>query len=879
MVCTETILGKIVEKIVETVFQSVGRHVGFLLHYKQNMKNLEDEVNINLQEQRTNVEGKINEANHRGEAIDNDVSVWLKNADETRQGVDKFMDDKAVKENMLCFNFSFPNFISRYSLSKEAEKEVVRVKHLTEKGGNIGIVSHPREAPPEVVFRSSGNYECFHSRDKVFKDIVKALKDPEVNMIVVYGTGGVGKTTMVTKVAEQVKKDETFDEVVIAVVSQDANVIKIQEQLAERLNLTLSEKTEVGRASRLWNRLDNGKKNLIILDDVWQELDLNKIGVPITDGNKSCKVVLTSRKQDVYMNMDVKDFRIEILSEGESWALFKKKVGNYVNAHHELHEIAWAVCKECQGLPVAINAIGAALKNKDMYAWEDALDKLKNSMIKDIEGIDRSVYASLKWSYDRLDSEDAKSCFLLCCLFPEDAEIQIVDLVRYYMAGTTFHGDQKPDSLERAFYRVRTVVGTLISCCLLLDKNYDEDVVKMHDVVRDVAISIAKSEKSFLVKHGIKDWPEKATYEHCSVISLRSHDMLEFPDELVCPELHTLWLDSTIHEFQHQVPDRFFSGTKNLIVVDLNRVTMSPSLPASLAKLAKLQMLCLNECKLGDITILKDLKDHLEILSLRCSDIEVLPPEVGELTRLRVLDMNDCERLKVIPKGVISKLFRLEELCMPSWFSQWEGTRAGTGRDISCVSLDELMSLTRLTNLYVCIQDPALLPKDFTFENLVRFNILVGGIGNFYSKDSTGFLKLENIHLANALEGLLGKPKWCWQRNGLYPSKSFNRLTHLRVTDCRLKYLFSPSLARGLVGLKKLEIERCMDMEGVIGNEGEEDEDIIPISFSRLNELSLASLPNLKSFYPKKEKTATSSESCSAHDAQMVLFTDKVMLY
>ncbi|KAG5551741.1 hypothetical protein RHGRI_009977 [Rhododendron griersonianum] len=603
-------------------------------------------------------------------------------------------------------------------------------------------------------------------------------------------------------------------------------------------------------------------------------------GIPIVDENKSCKVVLTSRNRDVWKNMDVhEDFKIDILSEQESWALFKKKVGNYVDAHDELREIAWAICKECQGLPVTIIALGVALKGKDMDAWQDALDKLKNSMLKDIEGINPKVYASLKWSYDRLDSEDAKSCFLLCCLFPEDARIPIDDLVRYYMAGRTFHRDQKPDSFERALYRVRTVIGTLLSCCLLLDETYSEDVVKMHDVVRDVAISIAKGEKLFLIKHGVKDWPEKANYEHCLVISLRPHNMREFPDELVCPALHTLRLGCTGDKSRLQVPDRFFSRTENLTVLDLNGVTMSPLLPASLAKLAKLQMLCLDGCELGDIAILKDLKDHLEILSLRRSNIEVLPPEVGELTRLRLLDMQDCNLLRMISKGVISKLFCLEELFLP-WGSSrlWEGTRAETGRNISGVALDELRELTRLTTLScVRIRDPTLLPKGFTFENLVRFNISVGEKASCsYDKDSTGILKLENIHLANTLEGLLGKPQWCRQRNGLYPSKSFNHLTYLSVKDCRnLKYLFSPSSARGLVRLKKLEIERCIDMEGVIGNEGEKDEDSM-ITLSLLNDLKLEGLPNLISFYPKKEKTAaTSSESFSAH-AQTVLFTDKV---
>ncbi|XP_058211582.1 uncharacterized protein LOC131323754 [Rhododendron vialii] len=122
--CSPTIiLEKIVEKIVETVFQSVRRHVGFILYYKQNLENLKDEVN-NLQKQRSSVKREVDEANYRGEAINNNVSDWLKYVDETKQGVEKFMKDETVKENM-CVNFSCPNFISRYRLSKEAEKKVV----------------------------------------------------------------------------------------------------------------------------------------------------------------------------------------------------------------------------------------------------------------------------------------------------------------------------------------------------------------------------------------------------------------------------------------------------------------------------------------------------------------------------------------------------------------------------------------------------------------------------------------------------------------------------------------------------------------------------------------------------------------------------------
>ncbi|KAH7842841.1 hypothetical protein Vadar_009699 [Vaccinium darrowii] len=760
------VVDKIVEYFVGKVCQSVGRHVGFLFHYKRNVKNLKDEKN-NLQQQRSNVQEKVDQAEHHGEAIDNKVSDWLQEADKASQGVDTFMDVKAVKENMHCFNFSCPDYISHYRLSKQAEKKAVSIKQLAEKGVEIGIVSHPREDPPELEIPSSVDYEDFHSRQKVFKGIAEALKDSNVNMIGVYGTGGV-----VSPPSLQVPKMEF----------QSKKKCKAEKEKDE-------EEEEEER-----------------------------------EGNGTC---------------------------------------------HSLRDIAWAVCKECQGLSVAIYALGAALKNaNDMHAWKDALHKLKNSKIKDIEGIDPKVYASLKWSYDRLQSEDAKSCFLLCCLFAEDAEISIDDLVRHYMAGRTSGRSQILDTLEQALDRVSTVVHTLKSCCLLLDVRH-KHVVKMHDVVRDVAISIAEDEKSFLVKHGVRYWPEKDSYKHCSVISLMPQEMGEFPNELVCLNLHTLRLDcSANNKLPLQVPDMFFSGTENLLALDLNGVPMLP-LPASLAKLAKLHMLCLNKCKLGDIAILKDLKDHLEILSLRGSDIEVLPEEVGELTLLRLLDMTNCDSLEMIQRGVISKLVLLEELYMPMTFNQWEGT--SVEREISNVSLDELMSLIHLTTLHICIKDPALLPKWFTFENLARFIIVVGTTSHGWSFG--GILRLRNFHIENALEFLLGNPKRKRSigGNGFYPSTSFNHLSRLSVINCRLKSLFSPSCARLLVQLESLVIRRCSIMEVVIGTEGENDEDIV---FRRLKILHLEYLENLISFYPKKLNTTTSSGSSSTH-AQMALFNDK----
>ncbi|CAL5321575.1 unnamed protein product [Camellia sinensis] len=880
-----SIVGAVAGRIVEPVIQLVVLHVGFVFQYKKKQKKLEVEIK-NLEEQRKQIEEKVDEAITRGEEVDEPVSNWL---EEVEERVQKIKEDNTIDENMQCFKFSCPDYISRYRMSKDAENKMEEVKNLTQ-SGNFSTVAHPKPFAQELQFpSSSANYSNFESRELVFNNIMVALQDSNVKMIGVYGTGGVGKTTIVEEIGKQVKNG-LFNEVVVAVVSQDAYVSNIQGQLADRLNLELKGETEVGKANQLWNRLNNGKKNLIILDDMWQELDLKTIGIPITDGNNCCKVVITSRIRGVLEKMHVNSYvPMQVLLEKEAWALFKTKVGNSVDSA-ELRDIANAVCKECGGLPVAILAVGAALKNKKKYVWEDVLDQFKDSMLKNIAGIDPKVYASLKLSYDRLESSDAKSCFLLCCFFPEDTNISIEVLARHCIARSLL--GQNTNTLRRASRRILTVVDILKDACLLLEGKA-ENFVKMHDVIRDVALSIAKDDgKEILVKHGDKKWPEKDTCESSSAISLRFDNTPELPDDLVCPQLQTLtMLLKWDMKPLLNVPDRFFSGMEKLTILELNRIRMLP--PLSLANLVNLRMLWLDYCVLGDIAILKDLNNNLEILSLRGSNIEVLPSEIGQLTRLRLLDLGNCKKLTEIPEGVISNLSRLEELYILDDFGYREKR--------SKVNLDELGKLTQLTTLQIHIPNVMLLPKDFCFENLIRFKISMGmGMGfcgtgyRTYSKSCklagvslmdkfiVLLLRAEELHLEK-IEGLQevlhdrGGEGSLMERHGLNPSGFFNNLIQLTIQDCRLKNLFPLSCARGFPRLQRLEIFDCEMMEAIVGIEEEKDEDELSsqvINFSQLKYLHLENLPKLISFYPIVEKMSTSEGNSSTQP--QFLFNEKV---
>ncbi|XP_059658701.1 disease resistance protein At4g27190-like [Cornus florida] len=269
--------------------------------------------------------------------------------------------------------------------------------------------------------------------------------------------------------------------------------------------------------------------------------------------------------------------------------------------------VAEAVCKECACLPLAILVVGGALKDKRKHIWEDALEQLRKSMAKNIEGMQAKLYSRIELSYKYLELIDAKSIFLLCCLFGEVAEISINDLVSYGFGLRLLEG---VDTMKTTRDRAHVIVDTLKKYSLLLEGR-NESFVKMHDVIRDVTISISsKEEVMYLVKVGVEKWPEEDEGKRCRGISLRFNKDFVLPVDSECPELRTLMLECV--GGLSEVPSSFLEGMKKLEVLHLRGMCIS-TVPIS--SLQNLWMLRLYNCKLVTMAFLKELQ-KLEILSI-----------------------------------------------------------------------------------------------------------------------------------------------------------------------------------------------------------------------------------------------------------------------
>ncbi|XP_057991817.1 probable disease resistance protein At4g27220 isoform X3 [Hevea brasiliensis] len=911
----DTILA-IVPMIVEYTFVPVKRHLSYAFNCRSKVEKLKNQVE-NLKNQRDGLKPHVDEATRRGDEIYANVRNWLTSVDEAiGEADDLVVDEEQARER--CFLGLIPNLKKRYKLSKKVEKKAQTVAELREKCKFDLDRIACRPSLWQIVPPSVYNNEVLHSRISILEKVMNALRDPAFNMIGVYGLGGVGKTTLAKEVRRKAIEDKLFDVVLMVTVSETPELRKIQGTIADMLGLELKEETEEGRACRLRQRLLKEKKILVILDDIWEQLEPEKLGIPFGNDHKGCKIFLTSRREDI-LSRDMgtqESFELRVLSEAEAWSLFVTVVGDVTN--QDLRSIASEVAKKCAGLPVLIVTVAGALKNRDLNEWNVALKELSKV---DNEGIQSKVYATLKLSYNHLANEELKSFFLLCAQIAQ-SDIQIRDLLLYSMGLDLLRGK---DTVADARNKVYKLVRDLKASCLLLDGDRNGSL-KMHDVVRDTALDIAsKSQHSFTFRDVVetKEWPNR-DFRSCSRIALPSCEIHELPERLECPKLELLVLGrGSIHSKgpDLNISDIFFEGITKLKVLHFTGMCLR-SLPPSLRYLTNLLTLCLDECVLRDASVIGELK-RLEVLSFRRSMIEELPREIAHLTGLKLLDLSDCDKLKVIPANVISRLSLLEELYMRNSFGQWELQGLNSSNN---ASLAELKNLSRLTTLEIDVPDVEMLPKDLFSNKLERYDIVIGkkrhrydeylssrrlriwlntdihldhglalllkkaevlyldnvkGIKSIlYDMDREGFQRLKHLDIENSddiqyiinstvqvpslnvfpileslsLNNLVSLEKICYGRLTTGP---FTKLRILKVGKCnRLKSLFSFFMVRNLSQLQEMTVSDCQNMEEIVIDQSGVGEDNIEVAeFSQLRSLKLIDLPLLKSFCIKVKES------------------------
>ncbi|XVF77058.1 hypothetical protein PTKIN_Ptkin14bG0009400 [Pterospermum kingtungense] len=674
---------------------------------------------------------------------------------------------------------------------------------------------------------ASKSYTC------AFDKIMDGLKDDRVNTIGVWGLGGVGKTTLVTVVGNTVKALKLFEKVIMVVVSQTPDVGKIQQKIADFINFKFQKETREGKAGELWDRLEKEEKVLIILDDMWEELKLKEIGIPLRTNGKGCKIILTTRRRPICESMagqvqvplGVSDIArhvtvpLGVLGEDDAWILFKKKASLHEDtADVETINVAKEVAKKCKGLPVAVVTLASALKGANtVEEWKIALKKLESNRLMEIGNIEeeeKNAYMCLQTSYEQLKKETTKKLFLLCAVYPEDHKIDPEELVRCAW-GLNIYGNAT--SIEEARVDVLTAIENLKDSCLLLediqersespncrayyeDYMYKTSYIKMHDVVRDVAQWIAsKEDNGFVTKSGVGT-----------------------ENEICKQKLEILLLDNC----DSKTPIDYFEGMQELKVLSLKASgqwndVFSLKAFESLTNLRVLHMEGFKQ--LGGISALAKLT-KLEILRLCGSSFQESVEKLGELANLRVLDMRWCKFLLGFPPNLIRRLVKTEELYLYD-------SKIGK---ISTAILPELEFLPKLASLSLVI--PSLcFPQDFLFPKLQRYQIAINTRFLRYPPISSRFL---SISKGGLLLNVISELLW---------NAEFLEVSEIKEKDIKWFTDTTPGkvaqVVKILQNLKLVSIQMCENLQVIFQMDNAENHALL---LSKLKALCLLRLPNLK---------------------------------
>ncbi|KAF3438290.1 hypothetical protein FNV43_RR21052 [Rhamnella rubrinervis] len=451
----------------------------------------------------------------------------------------------------------------------------------------------------------------------------------------------------------------------------------------------LDEKDERKRAAVLASVLRKKKNFVLILDDIWDPIKLDEVGIPANE--IGCKLIITTRSLDVCRMMNCKEIiKVEPLSENDAWELFlfHMHLEHSATFPSDIEEVAKPLVNEFAGLPLGIIlAAGCVRGVDDICQWNDALEQMKNPSLGQDELEFGKLFQVMKYSFDKLDPA-FQQCFLYCALYPEDYEIYREGLIQHFIDEKLIH---EMNTRRAELNRGHTILNKLENSCLLERRfRFGRKYVKMHDVVRDMAIKIASmNSPRFLVGvEAIDKLEDVKLMEDTVRMSLLVSDFNPYRTPHASPRCASLSTMLCFNVPSISIPDCFFTHMNRLTILDLSHSSIY-KLPTSVYKLQCLTSLVLRHCFfLEYVSSLENLK-ALRRLDLFSSGLRELPQGIDTLTNLRYLDLA-CP-IEVRLDGILWKLSNLQYLAL--------GTEEFT------IRAEEIASLRKLETLRTYFRD------------------------------------------------------------------------------------------------------------------------------------------------------------------------------
>ncbi|XP_065619289.1 putative disease resistance protein RGA3 [Quercus suber] len=287
------------------------------------------------------------------------VRLWLQRLKDVAYDADDVLDELAYEllrrkveiqnqmKRKVCFFFSFSNPIAfRFKMANKVKTIHESLKRINDEANGFGLIragsinGNPETIPNRETDSFLDHSEVVGRKDSV-SEIVKLVTSTtgqQLSVIPIVGMAGLGKTTLAKLVYNHELVKNYFDKKIWVCVSDDFDDKRILRGILESLTSNPSQLESKNAILQNLQKELQGKRYLLILDDVWNE-DL--------------------LKWDALRGYD-----------DECWSIIKKRV-SAVPLTPDLEAIGRDIAKKCGGVPLVAKVLGGTMSLKKGDSMDD----------------------------------------------------------------------------------------------------------------------------------------------------------------------------------------------------------------------------------------------------------------------------------------------------------------------------------------------------------------------------------------------------------------------------------------------------------------------------------------------------------------------------
>ncbi|KAL9344019.1 hypothetical protein Peur_064450 [Populus x canadensis] len=567
---------------------------------------------------------------------DQAIKVWLRHLKDAAYDVDDLLDEFAIEaqwhqqrrdlknrlrsffsinHNPLVFRRKMAHKLKNVRENLDAIANEKNKFNLTPRVGDIAADTYDGRLTSSLVNESE-----IYGRGKEKDELVNILlaNADDLPIYAMWGMGGLGKTTLAQLVYNEERVTQQFSLRIWVCVSTDFDVKRLTRAIIESIDGASCNLQELDPLQRCLQQKLNGKKFLLVLDDVWDDYGdrWSKLKEVLRSGAKGSAVVVTTRIEMVALRMEPAFVQhMERLSEEDSWHLFQRlAIGmRRKEERARLENIGVSIVKKCGGVPLAIKALGNLMRLKES---EDQWVAVKESEIWDLREEANEILPALRLSYTNL-SPHLKQCFAFCAIFPKDEVMRREELIALWMANGFISCRREMDLHVMGIDLFNELVGRSF-LQEVHDDGFGNVTCKMHDLMHDLAQSIAAQECYTTEGDGELEIPKTARH-----VAFCNKSVASSSEVLKVQSLRSLLLRNEQYRYGWgKIPGRKHRA------LSLRNVGVK-KLPKSIC----------------------DLK-HLRYLDVSHTGIKTLPENTTSLQNLQTLDLSSCRELIQLPKGM-----------------------------------------------------------------------------------------------------------------------------------------------------------------------------------------------------------------------------------